>query len=334
MSYLNNNEPLVSIIVPVYNSGDYIKGTLMRLLNQSYKNIEVVVVDDGSTDQTLKVINEISYDGRLKLVQQFHSGVSIARNTGMNNSSGKFISFVDSDDFVSKDYVSVLMRPFLSKNNKSIVMSIGKFKTVDRPQNNFIDKKTMIEMNPSQALEQLLMQKDDTDVSLSSRIYRVSSLNGLRVNEGIVFEDLDYNVRYLAGLDDKSVVAFVDAVVLEYYQRTDSIMHRNFTDEEMTILQVVDNVTLAVENSDIGVRRALNNKLISTLAGVYSRSVIDDASYDKQMLLYHCLSELSKNFTLKKPRTLKSVLIVMALHLGKSFSKIILCMAYKATKKI
>lgn len=101
------NYPLVSIIVPVYNSMRHLRRCVDSLLMQEYSNIEIILVNDGSIDNSLAIANEYeSKDKRVKVVNQINGGVSHARNTGLSSASGDYVCFVDSDDYVEGDYVS------------------------------------------------------------------------------------------------------------------------------------------------------------------------------------------------------------------------------------
>jgi len=94
-----NRHPLVSIVIPVYNGEKYIALTLDSILSQSYKNIEVIVVNDGSTDRTQEIIQNYALQNRfIKIIQKNKSGVSAARNSGMNIAKGVYIAFLDADD--------------------------------------------------------------------------------------------------------------------------------------------------------------------------------------------------------------------------------------------
>ena len=91
------SKPLVSVIIPVYNSEPYIAQAIISVLRQTYNNIEIVIVDDGSTDRTGEVIRNFD-DARIKYLYQNNHGVSHARNRGLEISRGEFIAFLDSDD--------------------------------------------------------------------------------------------------------------------------------------------------------------------------------------------------------------------------------------------
>lgn len=106
---LNRDEPLISVIVPVYNGQDYLTGCIESIENQTYRNLEIIIVDDGSTDQTSEVCDSLktSYDN-LQIVRLGDLGVSVARNTGMAAAAGEFITFVDADDRILPDMIRVL----------------------------------------------------------------------------------------------------------------------------------------------------------------------------------------------------------------------------------
>lgn len=100
----------VSIIIPIYNREKFLNICLDSVLNQSYKNLEIILVNDGSTDDSEKIcLNYKKKDKRIKYIKQKNKGVSEARNVALNASNGNFISFIDSDDYVDKDYIKKLV---------------------------------------------------------------------------------------------------------------------------------------------------------------------------------------------------------------------------------
>ena len=109
MEKVVNNEPLVSVIVPIYNSGKYLDKCIDSIVNQTYKNLEIILVDDGSTDNAPEICDEwAKKDERIKVIHQENGGVSKARNVGLDNVTGEYISFVDSDDYVVRNYIDFL----------------------------------------------------------------------------------------------------------------------------------------------------------------------------------------------------------------------------------
>lgn len=100
---IENNNDLISIIVPVYNVEEFLNRCVESILIQSYKNIEILLIDDGSTDNSSKICDEYSIkDKRVKVIHKENGGLSDARNIGLENANGKYIAFVDSDDYIRK----------------------------------------------------------------------------------------------------------------------------------------------------------------------------------------------------------------------------------------
>lgn len=115
---------LVSIIVPIYKVEKYIEKCVLSLINQSYKNIEIILVDDGSPDNSGNIIDELaSTDSRVKVIHKQNGGVSVARNSGLQLAKGDYIMFVDGDDWVDDSYVSYFVN-LVEKNNCSVGMNI------------------------------------------------------------------------------------------------------------------------------------------------------------------------------------------------------------------
>ena len=99
-------EELISIIVPAYNASKYIEKCLNSILSQTYKNFEIIVVNDGSTDNTLDILKKCSEQSdKIKIVAQKNKGVSAARNNGLEHAKGQYIAFVDADDTLEQEFL-------------------------------------------------------------------------------------------------------------------------------------------------------------------------------------------------------------------------------------
>ena len=116
--YNNENVDLVSIIIPVYNVEDFVEQCIDSILNQTYSNLEIIAVNDGSTDSSLKILENIKKkDSRVMIINQKNSGVSSARNAGIAKANGKYLVFVDADDFLARNFVDYMLE--LIKYNDS-----------------------------------------------------------------------------------------------------------------------------------------------------------------------------------------------------------------------
>lgn len=121
---MEKNNPLVSIIMPAYNAEKFISKSIESVLQQTYQNWELLVVNDGSKDNTSSIVKLFNYT-RIKLIEQENGGVSKARNTGIANSTGEFIAFLDSDDLWLKDKLEIQVKYMM--NNQNIVLSYGDY---------------------------------------------------------------------------------------------------------------------------------------------------------------------------------------------------------------
>lgn len=127
--------PLVSIIIPVYNCEAYIKDTINNILNSIYSDIEIICIDDGSSDNSFAIIKELSVqNSKIKYLSQSNQGVSIARNNGLKHANGKYVMFVDSDDLIKPDAISKSIE-YLEKNNADIICFNMLIRTQDHEDN-------------------------------------------------------------------------------------------------------------------------------------------------------------------------------------------------------
>ena len=130
-----------SIIVPVYNVEKYINECLSSLINQTYKNIEIVVINDGSSDNSLSLIEEYSrIDDRIRVIDQKNMGLGYTRNVGIDNAVGDYILFVDSDDYISLNTCEEI-EAVLSYNNEVDIIVLGRYRFADEV---YIDRKSVV----------------------------------------------------------------------------------------------------------------------------------------------------------------------------------------------
>ncbi len=112
------NKPLISIIVPVFNSEKYISRCINSILEQTYGNFELIIINDGSKDKSLKICEEYQKkDRRIKVFNQENKGQAFARNVGLDNAKGEYISFIDSDDYVHSRFLEYLYNALISSDS-------------------------------------------------------------------------------------------------------------------------------------------------------------------------------------------------------------------------
>lgn len=190
------NKPMISVIVPVYNVEKYIKKGIESLLAQSYQNIEIILVDDGSPDNSPAILDQYTKkDSRIKVLHQKNQGVSTARNNGIKISNGEYILFVDGDDYVGKDYVEFFYK-LISQKSADIAVNYDLFSALNSSHNHH--EKEEVE-SPDQIIEDIYLGK--MNVAVWNKMYKKSFLekNNIRFNPKIWYgEGMLFNIECLS----------------------------------------------------------------------------------------------------------------------------------------
>lgn len=218
---------LVSIIVPVYKVEEYIDTCIQSILNQTYENIEVILVDDGSPDNCGGICDNYAVkDKRVKVVHKVNGGLSSARNAGLDIMQGQYVAFIDSDDYVTENYIEVLYTAIRDHQADIAIcteeyvcnLENGETKKISRPYREFIGK---LIMTPDEALAYSLCQ-DLYEASAWAKLYKAKLFKNIRFPVGYAYED--QGTVYKAFLKSSCVVAINDRMYF-YLQRNGSILH-------------------------------------------------------------------------------------------------------------
>lgn len=196
----------LSVIVPIYNRERQIHRCIRSILEQTYKDIEIILVNDGSTDKSLEVCSEYeSKDDRIIVIDKENGGVSTARNAGIEVANGEFISFVDSDDYIDLNYAKILIK-FQEKNNCDVVL-FNKFG--DGIQSNVPEIQGIADNQDdiTVLVFELLMKKRLN--SPWDKLYRKEIIkdNNIRFPEGVnLGEDTIFNYQYWSKIDSIGII--------------------------------------------------------------------------------------------------------------------------------
>lgn len=184
----------LSIIVPVYNAEEFLENCLISLHNQTIKDIEIILVDDGSTDKSLEICNSFAMlDARIKVLEQENSGQSVARNRALEMASGEFITFTDSDDWVDEDFYEKLLDAAIRyKADIACGSVIREKKSAGKIRINYNDERVYIK-----AQEKIDAAGVPNMCYVWNKVYRAEFLKSinLRFVNGMVFEDTDFVTR-------------------------------------------------------------------------------------------------------------------------------------------
>jgi glycosyltransferase involved in cell wall biosynthesis len=219
--------PLISIIVPVYNVGPFLKECLDSILGQTYQNLEIILIDDGSTDDSKNIIDAYAKKYKnIKAIHQKHQGVSSARNAGIVNVSGEWVSFIDPDDYVKKDFIENLHN--VVTQNKADISSCG-FESFSE-DGGILKKSSDWPSKPLsgyEAINESMAQKRPAYLPLN--LFKSSLFKDERIKfpVGQEYEDIAAKIKLLFYAKR---VAFSNKKLYMYRIRKDSITGKKFTD--------------------------------------------------------------------------------------------------------
>lgn len=231
------DEPLISVIVPVYNVELYLKRCVESITTQSYKNLEIILVDDGSTDGSAIICDELSQqDDRIRVFHQANKGLSGARNKGLDEMRGDWVLFVDSDDYISPDCVEVLYGLI----DDNVPIASGNWLRTDNPNLNFsmIQKsKESTIITGRQAME-IIYGCGPRLFSIVAwgKLFSKTCFQELRFREGIIHEDEELMWKLLYRCKQ---VAVTQKVVYAYVMSANSIMRSDFSRRRLIYLDIL-----------------------------------------------------------------------------------------------
>lgn len=221
-----NKSDLISVIVPVYNVEKYLKKCLDSIVNQTYKNLEIIIVDDGSTDNSGLICDEYSKnDSRIKVIHKKNGGLSDARNVGLDNANGKYISFIDSDDYIEENMIICLYHD--CEDNNCQMASSNKIYELENEKKYYTKEVIKSEVvNKEMALKNLLLN----DPSVANKLFNKELFNDIRFIKGKLYEDILTTPNLIEKCDN----VFLDEKYFYHYiQHENSIIHNNFSKKKM-----------------------------------------------------------------------------------------------------
>lgn len=220
-------KPKISVIVPVYNVQNYLRECLEHLINQTYRNIEIILVDDGSTDQSGNICDEYQeMDNRIHVIHKTNGGLSDARNTGIEYASGDYIGFIDSDDYPDLDMYETLYG--MIEKYKAAIAICGcyrskKNKVLDRSDTLLTKEAVYYEMAGGGRIESHAVDK----------LYSRELFCGVRYPVGKTYEDIYTTYKVI---DKVKEAAYTPAQLYYYRDNEFSITNQSFKESDMNLV--------------------------------------------------------------------------------------------------
>lgn len=237
-------DPLISVIVPAYNAVKYLHPCLNSVIHQTYSNLEIIIINDGSTDQTATIIENFQKkDPRIKIISQKNSGLSAARNAGLQKATGDYLTFVDADDTIEPTMLEQLLLA-LKKYHADI--SVCSFQeTFPNGKTKYFTKQTAIRIYNTNSALQAMLQENGFNVTATMKLFAKSTFNGITFPVGKLHEDV--GTTYRAFLKAKTIV-FLPKPLYVYHHHTNSIIDY-FSDQKFDLITLTDQMCDHIDQS-------------------------------------------------------------------------------------
>lgn len=271
---------LVSIIVPVYNIEKYLKRCVDSLIRQTYKNLEIILVDDGSTDSSGFICNACeNMDDRVKVIHKINGGLSDARNVGIKAARGEYITCIDGDDFVSPVFLENLWTAVKESGCEIATSWFIDFYEGDKiPEAKKVNIKD-IQVLDKQGFYAKLLYQDGVEISAWGKLYKADLFRGVEYPVGKLYEDIP--TTYLL-VEKTKKIAVIPNVDYFYFQRRTSIAKAAFSLRKMDAIRHMDSFRIFITENYPILKKAAECRYLSTVCNILFQIESNDEKYEKE----------------------------------------------------
>lgn len=230
------NTPLITIIVPVYNAKKYLRDCIESILSQTYHNLEIILIDDGSTDGSEKFVDDYAKsDKRIKVVHQKNMGLSDARNTGLKHATSKYITFVDSDDRIEPNMIENLFNALIDSQADIAICSFKEIYPNSKTKG-FSHNYPKQVFTTEQALANML-QENGFMVSATMKLFPTNYFKGIKFPVDKLHEDVGTTYKLI--MEAKKIV-FIPNEYYVYVHHNNSIINQTFDERKFDLIKLTD----------------------------------------------------------------------------------------------
>lgn len=251
--------PLISIIIPCYKVEQYLPKCIDSILRQTYKNLEIILVDDGSPDKCGIICDEYALkDTRIQVIHKKNGGLSDARNAGINIATGKYITFIDSDDYVETCYIDYLYTLLKQYTADIAGCSLKKVYNLNSESKVNLSQIKIYEYTAEKSLKAILYQKILTN-SANGYLYKSSLIQNIRFPQGLLYEDL---ATFYLIFEKAQKIIFSTAPYYYYLQHENSILS-SFNLHRTDVLNITNKIVIYMKNNHPTIVNAAKSRQLS-----------------------------------------------------------------------
>lgn len=304
--------PMISVVIPIYNAEIYLRRCLDSVVRQTYSNTEIILIDDGSTDESGKLCEEYAEaDERIKVIHEANRGVSMARNAGLKAVQGEYICFVDADDEVDEDYLQYLYTLLINHEADVSACSVVRIREQTKKENNDTRDKHYSEkfFASNEALPNMIYKKELTGYCVA-KLFKRKVVNGLYFDERLkVAEDF---VFVFEAINRAEKVAYGDKALYRYYQNKGSCMHDSEWRKYQITWEFFENSENKNYNLNAEAAAAFMNYMFIGALGFYSQIIAKEENRDfRNVLIEYVKDNRRKVLSNKAGKELHRVLALL-----------------------
>lgn len=255
-------EDLISVIVPVYNVEKYINKCIDSILNQTHKNLEIILVDDGSQDNSGKICDEYAKeDKRIIIIHKENGGVSSARNIGLENATGKYVTFIDADDYVDENYCQKLLETLIEQNVDCVACGHNRIYNKENKLEKITSKKSY-KLRDKEILEKILCVQSGLGFA-AMKLWKRNKIKDIRFNEDMqVAEDAFFALQASQIIKDMYVL---NEAIYNYRFNDKSAVrkyNKDYANKYLKSMQITQKYLEEKFKSDVPEIKMLNNYIL------------------------------------------------------------------------
>lgn len=311
---MNYKKTLISVVVPIYKVESYLRRCIDSILSQTYRNFELILVEDGSPDCSGKICDDYANkDKRIKVIHKKNGGLSDARNYGTQIATGDYITYIDSDDWVAPDYLEVLFN-FLKNNDADL--SVCRLIKTNKEKRIHSSKNNILVFSAVSALSDMLYQKNISN-SACGKLIRRELMNKLQFPVGRLYEDLFTTYKVIS---ECNKIVFVDRILYYYWINPESIMHQSFSPRMFDEIDAVCEIEQFVRENFPNIVSAALSRKFSSYSQVFrwmSKVKIDSVYLSKKNSIWDYIEEYRLRMILDKNARLKNRIAGVIAYCGK-----------------
>ena len=296
-------EDLISVIVPVYNAEKYLVESVNSITRQTYKNLQIILIDDGSRDSSLNICHDLaSADTRIEVLHQENAGQAIARNNAIKRANGKYVVYVDSDDYIVENFIEIFVSISEKSNAELVSCQFLKFFDDDSILPRYIDNVSHKCYSKEEALEQILYQRVFNQGPCCKLIKTEIAKNN-PFPEGMIYEDLATVYRWF---NECKIIASTDVPLYYYRQRKGSTMRSVFSNKKFDRITVTSEMKSFIEKNYRELVKPMSARWFLSNLQVLMELPFSKEYRDKKKELKANIKE-SRGIVLKDPKAKKSL---------------------------